>query len=129
MTTKKNEDKAFKNYTENKIEKSIRNTKEFKNALNRAQNGEYDKDVDDVKGDDLLKVCERWTIRKLFSLEKGKDYYKLFKEVFYVENPHKHYFEKVNPDIYRRLAPQHEEGDKEWADAVSKHENIVIVEE
>ena len=129
MSTKKTEDKAFKNYTENKIEKSIRNTKEFKDVLNRAQNGEYDKDVDDVTGYDLLKVTERWTIRKLFSLEKGADYYKLFKEVFYVENPHKYYFENVEPTIYRRLAPQHEQGDKAWADAVSQHEKIDIVEE
>lgn len=127
MSTK--EDKAFKNYTENKIEKSVRNTKEFKNALERAQKGEYDVDVDNVAGADLLKVYERWTIRKMFSLEKGEDFYKLFKEVFYVENPHKYYFENVNPTIYRRMSPQHEQGNKDWADAVAKHENISIVEE
>lgn len=122
-------DEAFKNLTENKVEKSIRNSEAFKNALERAQKGEYDKDVTDVCGEDLLKVTERWSIRKMFSLAEGKDYYKLYKEVFYVENPHKYYFETVNPDIYRRISGQKEQGDKEWADAVAKHLGINIVEE
>lgn len=121
-------DEAFAHYIENKIAKSVRNTREFKNALNRALQGGYDEDVADVTGADLLKVCERWSIRKIFSLEKGEDYYKLFKEVFYIENPHKYYFEEVNPTIYRRLAPQHEEGDRKWADAVALHENIAIID-
>lgn len=121
-------DKAFKNLTENKVEKSLRNTKEFAEALKRAQKGEYDEDVTDVCGQDLLKVTEIWSIRKIFSLEEGKDYYKLYKEVFYIENPHKYYFDTVEPTIYRRIAGQHEQGDKEWADAVAKHLNIKIAE-
>lgn len=125
----KKADEKFARIIENKIQKSIRNTREFKNALNRALMGGYDEDIDDATGEDFLKVTERWSIRKIFSLETGMDYYKLYKEVYYIENPHKYYFEEVNPTIYRRLAAQHEEGDRQWADAVAKHENIAIVED
>ena len=122
-------DDAFKNLTENKVEKSLRNSKAFKDVLKKASEGKFDIDVTDVCGEDLLKVTEIWSIRKMFSLEEGKDYYKLYKEVFYIENPHKYYFETVNPTIYRRISGQKEQGDKEWADAVSKHLGIQIIEE
>lgn len=122
-------DEAFARLVENKIQKSVRNTREFKTALNRALMGEYDEDIESATGEDFLKVTERWTIRKIFSLELGDNYYKLWKEVFYIDDPHKYYFDVVNPTIYRRLAPQHEEGDKEWAERVSKAMNIAIVED
>lgn len=122
-------DEAFAHLVENKIQKSVRNTREFKRALNRALLGEYDEDIESATGADYLKVTERWTIRKIFSLELGDNYYKLWKEVFYIDDPHKYYFEEVNPTIYRRLAPQHEEGDREWAERVAKAMNISIVEE
>ena len=122
-------DEAFKNLTENKVEKSLRNSEAFKNALHRASKGDFDKDIDDACGADFLKVTEIWSIRKMFSLEEGKDYYKLYKEVFYVEDPHKYYFDTVEPTVYRRIAGQKEQGDKAWADAVSKHLGIKIVEE
>ena len=125
----KKADEKFARMVENKIQKSFRNTREFKNALNRALMGAYDEDIEDATGEPYLKVCERWTIRKIFSIETGEDYYKLYKEVYYIENPGKYYFEEVNPTIYRRIAPQHEEGDRKWAEAVSKHENIQIVED
>ena len=125
----KKADEKFARIVENKIQKSVRNTREFKNALNRALMGGYDEDIDDATGAPFLKVCERWTIRKIFSLETGEDYYKLYKEVYYIENPGKYYFEEVDPTIYRRIAAQHEEGDRQWAEAVSKHENIPIVED
>lgn len=130
--TDKNDKKAdekFARMVENKIQKSFRNTREFKTALNRALMGAYDEDIEDATGAPFLKVCERWTIRKIFSIETGEDYYKLYKEVYYIENPGKYYFEEVNPTIYRRVAPQHEEGDRKWAEAVSKHENIEIIED
>ena len=125
----KKADEKFARMVENKIQKSYRNTREFKTALNRALMGGYDEDIDDATGAPCLKVCERWTIRKIFSIETGEDYFKLYKEVYYIENPGKYYFEEVNPTIYRRIAAQHEEGDRKWAEAVSKHENIQIVED
>ena len=125
----KKADEKFARMVENKIQKSYRNTREFKTALNRALMGGYDEDIDDATGAPFLKVCERWTIRKIFSIETGEDYFKLYKEVYYIENPGKYYFEEVNPTIYRRIAAQHEEGDRKWAEAVSKHENIQIVED
>ena len=125
----KKEYEKFARMVENKIQKSFRNTREFKNALNRALMGGYDEDIDDATGVPFLKVCERWTIRKIFSIETGEDYFKLYKEVYYIENPGKYYFEEVNPTIFRRIAAQHEEGDRKWAEAVSKHENIQIVED
>lgn len=125
----KKADEKFARMVENKIQKSFRNTREFKNALNRALMGGYDEDIDDATGVPLLKICERWTIRKIFSIETGEDYFKLYKEVYYIENPGKYYFEEVDPTIFRRIAAQHEEGDRKWAEAVSKHENIQIVED
>lgn len=119
---------AFKNLTENKVEKSLRNSEAFKNAMHRASKGEFDEDVTDVCGADLLKVTEIWSIRKMFSLEEGKDYYKLYKEVFYIQDPHKYYFDTVEPTVYRRISGQKEQGDKEWADAVAKHLGIQIIE-
>ena len=119
---------AFKTLTENKVEKSLRNTEAFKNALKKASEGKFDVNVTDVCGQDLLKVTEIWSIRKMFSLEEGKDYYKLYKEVFYIQNPHKYYFDTVEPTVYRRISGQKEQGDKEWADAVAKHLGIQIIE-
>lgn len=121
-------DEAFNQLNENKVEKSIRNSKEFAKAIERANKGEFDVDVDDVTNADLLKVTEKWSIRKQFSLAEGKHFYKLYKEVFYIENPHKYYFETVEPTVYRRIAGQKETGDKAWADAVAKEMKIDIVE-
>ena len=121
-------DEAFAHLVENKIQKSVRNNREFKNALNRALKGEYDEDIECATGLDFLKVTERWSIRKIFSIELGEDYYKLFKEVYYIDDPHKYYFEEVNPTIYRRISAQHEEGDRQWAENVAKHFNISIEE-
>lgn len=128
MTTEKKSDKRFEELNENKVQKSLRNSKEFAEVLARAQKGEFDEDIDDAYGMDLLKVTEIWSIRKQFSLEEGKFYYKLYKEVFYVADPHKYYFDTVEPTILRRISGQKETGDKEWADAVSKEMGIKIVE-
>ena len=122
-------DQDFKNLNENKVEKSLRNTKEFAKALERAKKGEFDITIEDACGADFLKVTEIWTIRKQFSIAEGKEFYKLYKEVFYLEDPHKYYYDTVEPTIYRRIAVQKEQGDKEWADAVAKYLNIKIVEE
>lgn len=119
---------AFDKINENKVEKSLRNSKAFADVLKKAQKGEFDKDIDDACGADFLKVTEIWSIRKRFSIELGKEYYKLYKEVFYVEDPHKYYFETVTPTIYRRISAQKEQGNKEWADAVAKYLGIAIVE-
>ena len=122
-------DTAFNQLNDNKVEKSLRNSKEFAKVIARAQKGEFDVDIDDACGADFLKVTEIWSIRKQFSIEEGKEYYKLYKEVFYVEDPHKYYFDTVEPTIYRRIAGQKETGDKEWADAVAKYLKIKIVED
>lgn len=119
----------FQQITENKVEKSLRNTKEFAKALSRASKGEFDEELDCATNMDLLKVTELWTIRKQFCLDEGKHFYKLYKEVFYIENPHKYYFETVNPTVYRRIAAQKEHGDKDWADAVAKELGIAIIDE
>ena len=122
-------DAAFTKLNENKVEKSLRNTKEFNDAIARAQKGDFDKDITDATGADFLKITERWSIRKDFSIKEGKDFYQLYKEVFYIQNPHKYYFDTVEPTVYRRIAKQSEQGDKEWADAVAKHLKISIVED
>jgi len=118
----------FAELNENKVEKSLRNSKAFADVLEKAQKGEFDVDIDDACGADFLKVTEKWSIRKQFSIELGMEYYKLYKEVFYVEDPHKYYFDTVEPTIYRRISGQKEQGDKKWADAVAKYLNIEIVE-
>lgn len=120
-------DDKFNQITENKVEKSLRNTKAFQNALHKASKGQFDEDLDCATNMDLLKVTELWTIRKQFCLDEGKHFYKLYKEVFYVENPHKYYFETVEPTVYRRIAAQKEHGDLDWAKAVSKELGITIV--
>lgn len=122
------EDAQFKKINENKVEKSIRNTKEFMNAINRVAKGEFDEDIEDATNMPFLKVAEKWSIHKHFSLEEGKEYYQLYKEVFYIENPGKYYFETVEPTIYRRISRQHENGDIEWAKAVAAHLNIKIAD-
>ena len=121
---------------ENKVEKSLRNTKEFAAVLARAQKGEFDKELQDARDNGelqgtsgrlpLLKVTEVWSIRKHFSLDTGTDYFKLYKEKFYVENPGSHYFETVNPVIYRSVVAQREEGDAEWAKNVGAHLGIQV---
>lgn len=121
---------------ENKVEKSFRNSKAFKEVIARAQKGKFDKELDAAREEGclegtrtrlpLLKVTEIWTIRKLFSLEAGADYYQLYKEKFYVENPGSNYFETVNPTIYRKVVAQKEKGNKEWAKAVAAHLNIEV---
>lgn len=118
---------GYKAIEENKIEKSLRNTKEFAKALSRAQKGDFDEDLDSATGLDLLKVHEAWVIREIFCLDKGSTYFKLYKEVYYIANPHKYYFETVETTVYRRISGQKETGDKKWADAIAKEYNCPIV--
>jgi hypothetical protein len=119
---------------ENKIEKALRNSETFQKVLARAQKGDFDMDFEEAPSSGVagysatLKVTEIFTIRKGFSLETGEDYFQLYKEVFYVENPGREYFETVNPTVYRRVAKQSEHGDKKWADRVAKHFNIEVVD-
>ena len=112
------EDAQFKKINENKVEK----------AINRVAKGEFDENIEDATNLPFLKVAEKWSIHKHFSLEEGKEYYQLYKEVFYIENPGKYYFETVEPTIYRRISRQHESGDIEWAKAVAAHLNIKIAD-
>ena len=121
---------------ENKVEKSLRNSKAFKEALKRAQKGEFDKELEDARENGelvgtsqrlpLLKVTEIWSLRKHFSLEIGKEYCQLYKEKFYIENPGSNYFDTVNPTVYRMVVSQKEKGDKDWADAVAAHLGIKV---
>lgn len=104
---------------ENKIEKSLRNSKAFQNALHRAAKGDFDEDLESATNMDFLKVTEKWNIREIFSLEKGTTYFKLYKEVYYVEDPHKYYFDTVEPTVYRRISGQKETGDKKWAERIA----------
>lgn len=117
---------TYKALEENKIEKALRNTKEFNKALVRATKGQFDEELTDARGLNLLKVTERFAIREIFNLETGSTYFKLYKEVYYVENPGKYYFETVEPTVYRRIAGQHEQGDIKWAKAIAKEYNIDI---
>lgn len=126
-TANTTKDATFEAMNENKIQKSNRNNTILNNALKRAQKGDFDEDVKNVTGEDLLKVTERFSIREIFSVEEGKTFFKLYKEVFYINDPHKHYFETVEPTVYRRIAAQHEQGDAEWAEAVSKEMDIEII--
>lgn len=118
---------------ENKVEKSLRNSKEFAAVLARATKGDFDKELDAAREEGLagtscrlplLKVIEIWSIRKHFSLKTGSNYFKLYKEKFYVENPGSNYFETVSPTVYRKVVAQAEEGDAEWATAVANHLGI-----
>lgn len=118
---------AYNNIEENKIEKSLRNSEAFKNALDRASKGDFDEDLQSATNMDLLKVTEKFVIREIFSLEKGTTYFKLYKEVYYVEDPHKYYFDTVNPSVYRRIAGQKETGDKEWAKRIAKEYGCAII--
>ena len=115
---------------ENKVEKSIRNSEAFAAVLARATKGQFDKELDVARAEGLegtrsrlplLKVTEIWSIRKHFSIERGTDYFKLYKEKFYVENPGSNYFETVAPTVYRKVVAQSEEGDATWATAVAAH--------
>lgn len=117
----------FKLMNENKSDKSKRNNELLNAALARAQKGDFDEDIESQAGMDLLKVYERFSIHEQFSLEKGKPYFKLYKEVFYMNDPHKRYYDTVEDKVYRRIAAQHEEGDEEWAKAVAKELKIEIV--
>lgn len=118
--------------TENKVEKSLRNSAEFKAVLERAQKGEFDKDFEEAPTSGVagfsatLKVTELFSIRKSFDLATGEDDYTLYKEVFYVENPGREYFDTVEPVVYRRVAKQKEHGDKKWAERVAKHFGIQV---
>lgn len=122
------DDVKFNELNENKIQKSLRNNELFQSLINKAILGNATEDINDATGMDLLKVSERWTIRKQFSLMEGKHYYKLYKEVFYVNNMHKFYTDTVLPTVYRRIAAQKESGDREWAENVSREMHISIVE-
>ena len=113
---------------ENKIDKSVRNSEQFQDALARAICGEFDKEISDKPEGfgrlPLLKVHEQFSLRKGFCLETGNDYFQLMKEVFYIENPGSNYFETVSPTVYRRVAKQHESGDLDWAKRVAKHYDL-----
>lgn len=124
---KMSKDETFEAMNENKIEKSDRNNTILQNALKRAQKGDFDEDITDAKGKDLLKVHEKFSIREIFSIAEGKTFFQLYKEVFYINDPHKYYFETVEPTVYRRIAKQSEKGDKDWAEAVAKEMGINIV--
>ena len=121
-------DTKFNELTENKIEKSLRNSKAFKLALDRATKGEFDEDISDATGKNFLKVTEVFTLRKKFILESAEYRYQLCKEVFYIENPGKKYFDTVSPKVYRRIALQHESYEKKAADIVAKEMGIQLVE-
>ena len=121
---------------ENKIEKSIRNSEKFLSTLARAASAEFDVELTDARETGellgtstrlpLLKVTELFTIRKKFSLEQGKNYYQLYKEKFYIENPGSNYFETVDDTIYRKVVAQKEKGDLKWATAVSERLDIAL---
>ena len=121
-------------HDENKVEKSIRNSEKFLETLGRASQGDYDVELDEARAEGdlvgtsyrlpLLKVTEVFTLRKKFSLEAGADYYQLYKEKFYIENPGSNYFETVDDTIYRKVVAQKEKGDLEWATAVSQRLDI-----
>ena len=123
-------------HDENKVEKSIRNSEKFHETLSRAIQGDFDVELDDARNEGqlvgtscrlpLLKVTETFTIRKKFSLEKGDNYYQLYKEKFYIENPGSNYFETVDDTIYRKVVAQKETGDLEWANRVSEHLDIDV---
>lgn len=123
---------------ENKVEKAIRNSDKFKQTLKRASKGEFDVELQDARDEGtlegtsvrlpLLKITEIFTLRKFFSIELGKEYYQLYKEKFYIENPGSNYFDTVNDTVYRKVVAQNEKGDKEWAEAVSAHLNVQIEE-
>lgn len=116
-------------HDENKVEKSIRNSDKFQDTLSRAIQGEFDVELDNARAEGdlvgtsvrlpLLKVTEFFTLRKKFSLELGQDYYQLYKEKFYIENPGSNYFETVDDTVYRKVVAQKEKGDLQWATAVS----------
>lgn len=120
---------------ENKVEKSFRNTKAFKELFERASKGEFDQELSEARENGLegtssrlplLKVTEIWSIRKHFSIASSQDYYKLYKEKFYINNPGSNYVETVDPTIYRKVVAQSEEGDKKWAKAVSAHLGVEV---
>lgn len=130
-TTKENKtmtkDVTFEAMNENKIEKSDRNNTILNNALKRAQKGSFDEELKSATGMDLLKVYEKFSIHEIFSIAEGKTFFKLYKEVFYINNPHKYYYETVEPTVYRRIAAQAEQGDADWAKAVAEEMKIEIV--
>ena len=121
---------------ENKVDKSFRNSEKFAQTLQRAMDGDYDVELNEAReaGEligtnnrlPLLKVTEIFTIRVKFSLEQGADFYQLYKEKFYIQNPGSNYFETVKDEIYRSVVAQKETGDKAWADAVSARLGIAI---
>lgn len=121
---------------ENKVEKSVRNSKAFQAAFARASKGEFDKELDkareagELQGTStrlpLLRVQEIWTIRRKFSIEKGENYFKLYKEKFYIENPGSNNFDTVSPTVYRTVVAQKEQGDAKWAKAVGEHLNVPV---
>ena len=123
-------DAKFTQLNENKIEKSLRNSTAFQQAFIKASKGEFDEDLNCATNMDLLKVTEVFTIHKQFNLETGKDQFKLYKEVFYIQDPHKYYFDEVEPTVYRRVSGQHEiYDDEDIAKRVAKQCNLAVVDD
>lgn len=123
---------------EDKINKSLRNTKEFKELFIRANKGEFDVELDEAREDGslvgtsqrlpLLKITEIWSIRKQFNIETGSDMYQLYKEKFYIQNPGSNYVDTIDKTIYRKVVKQHESGDLDWAKRVADHFKISFEE-
>lgn len=123
-------DAKFTQLNENKIEKSLRNSTAFQQAFIKASKGEFDEDLNCATNMDLLKVTEVFTIHKQFNLETGKDQFKLYKEVFYIQDPHKYYFDEVEPTVYRRVSGQHEiYDDEDIAKRVAKRYNLAVIDD
>ena len=123
-------DTKFNEINENKVEKADRNSTALAAAIARAADGKFDEDIDCAKGLDLLKIYERFSIHTIFDLATGENKYKLYKEVFYINDPGKKYYDTVAEDkVYRRIAAQKEHGDLKWAKKVAKRLNIKIVDE
>ena len=128
--TTNTKDAKFAAINENKIEKAIRNSSALEAAFDRAKAFDFDVDIDSACNKPYLKVAERFTIRKIFDLKTGDFVYKLYKEVFYINDPAKHYYETVDEDkVYRRIAAQKEHGDLKWAKALKKNMGVEIVDD
>lgn len=100
---------AYKVLGENKIDKCNRNNEALEKTFNRALKGDFDVTKMDVTGEDLLKVKQIFHIRREFVLETSTFIYHSYKEVFYIQDPHKYNFDDVcEPIVIRRISSQSE---------------------